>query len=193
MNLKDFKLASSSEIVKAKTLPSGVSGGSVGAGILTFSPAGIHPTIVYKILNDSFYLPNGDASEKSTWEWVFKTEKGLRWFEVYTHGGRKSTNYDALQWAIRAVKLGAGELLVTSMDKDGTENGYDLELTREISERVTVPVIASGGAGRPNHFLEAFTRGKADAALAASVFHFNKYPLPIVKQFLYSKGVPVRI
>ena len=121
-----------------------------------------------------------------------KTKEGPVWFEVYTYGGRKPTGIDAVAWAVRAAGLGAGEFLVTSMDKDGTENGYDIELTRTISERVNVPVIASGGAGLPEHFLEVFTDGKADAALAASVFHYNKYPVPVIKEFLRKRGVIVR-
>ena len=104
---------------------------------------------------------------------MVQTSEGLCWFEVYTYGGRKPTGIDALRWAVRAADLGAGELLVTSMDRDGTEDGYDLELTRSISELVNVPVIASGGAGKPEHFLEAFEVGRADAALAASVFHYD--------------------
>lgn len=121
-----------------------------------------------------------------------KTCEGPVWFEVYTYGGRKPTGIDAIAWALRATELGAGEFLVTSMDKDGTEDGYDIELTRTISEKVNVPVIASGGAGRPEHFLEVFTYGKADAALAASVFHYNKYPVPVIKEFLRKQGVIIR-
>jgi cyclase len=120
------------------------------------------------------------------------TDEGKVWFEVYTYGGRKPTGIDAIQWALQAEKLGAGEFLVTSMDRDGTEDGYDIELTRTISERVHVPIIASGGAGVPEHFLEVFTDGKADAALAASVFHYNKYPVPVVKDFLRKAGVIIR-
>jgi len=121
-----------------------------------------------------------------------KTSVGPVWFEVYTYGGRKPTGIDAIKWAVQAAELGAGEFLVTSMDRDGTEDGYDIELTRAISEKVNVPVIASGGAGKPEHFLEVFTEGKADAALAASVFHYNKYPVPVVKEFLRKMGVIVR-
>jgi imidazole glycerol-phosphate synthase subunit HisF len=121
-----------------------------------------------------------------------ETRDGLVWFEVYTYGGRKPTGIDAIGWAVRAAELGAGEFLVTSMDKDGTEDGYDIELTRTISEKVNVPVIASGGAGKPEHFVEVFTAGKADAALAASVFHYNKYPVPVIKEFLRKQGVIVR-
>ncbi len=123
---------------------------------------------------------------------MVETTKGNCWFEVYTYGGRKPTGIDAIQWAQKAMVLGAGEFLVTSMDCDGTKDGYDLELTRAISERVNVPVIASGGAGKPEHFLEAFTKGKADAALAASVFHYSEYPVPVVKQYLRKMGVTVR-
>jgi len=121
-----------------------------------------------------------------------ETRDGSVWFEVYTYGGRKPTGIDAIAWALQAEKLGAGEFLVTSMDRDGTEDGYDIELTRTISEKVNVPVIASGGAGKPEHFLEVFTDGKADAALAASVFHYNKYPVPVIKEFLRKQGVNVR-
>lgn len=121
------------------------------------------------------------------------TDEGPCWFEVYTYGGRSPTGIDALKWAVDAAKLGAGELLVTSMDRDGTEDGYDLDLTRNIIDRVNIPVIASGGAGTPEHFLEAFTTGRADAALAASVFHYEKYPVPVVKRFLAERGVPIRI
>jgi cyclase len=121
-----------------------------------------------------------------------ETPDGPVWFEVYTYGGRKPTGIDAIAWALRAAELGAGEFLATSMDKDGTEDGYDIELTRTISEKVNVPVIASGGAGKPEHFVEVFTEGKADAALAASVFHYNKYPVPVIKEFLRGQGVIVR-
>jgi cyclase len=121
-----------------------------------------------------------------------KTREGPVWFEVYTYGGRKPTGRDAISWAIQATELGAGEFLVTSMDKDGTENGFDIDLTRTISEKVNVPVIASGGAGRPEHFVEVFKEGKADAALAASVFHYNRYPVPVIKEFLRKQGVTVR-
>lgn len=121
-----------------------------------------------------------------------ETQKGNVWFEVVTYGGRKPTGIDAVSWALKAEKLGAGEFLLTSMDKDGTEDGYDIELTRAISERVNVPVIASGGAGRPKHLLDVFVDGKADAALAASIFHYNKYPVSVVKDYLRKMGVIVR-
>jgi cyclase len=120
------------------------------------------------------------------------TKEGELWFEVVTYGGRKPTGIDALAWAIEAQRLGAGEFLVTSMDRDGTKDGYDIELTRGISERVNVPVIASGGAGEPVHLYDVLTAGKADAALAASIFHYNSYPVPIVKDILRKMGVTIR-
>ena len=99
----------------------------------------------------------------------------------------------AVNWSKRAVKLGVGEIMVTSMDRDGTNSGFDLELTRSISDAVNVPVIASGGAGEPRHFIEALTVGGADAALAASVFHYGKYPVPLVKRYLKQYGVEIRL
>lgn len=114
------------------------------------------------------------------------------WFEVYTYGGRRPTGRDAVAWAAEAERLGAGELLVTSIDRDGTEAGYDVELLAALAERVNLPIIASGGCGRPEHIYEAFVRGRADAALAASIFHFHRYPIPVVKQFLRQRGIEVR-
>ncbi|TXT54342.1 MAG: imidazole glycerol phosphate synthase, catalytic subunit with HisH [Candidatus Thorarchaeota archaeon] len=113
--------------------------------------------------------------------------------EVYTHGGRTPTGLDALDWAKQGEILGAGEILLTSMDCDGTKNGFDIDLTCQVSSTVRVPVIASGGAGSPADFLEVFDYGLADAALAASVFHYNQYPISSVKQFLFHKGVEVRV
>jgi cyclase len=117
--------------------------------------------------------------------------KDASW-EVYVNGGRIPTGMDAIAWAIRGVDLGAGEILLTSMDADGTLAGYDLELTRTIAEAVTVPVIASGGAGTPDHFAEVLTEGKADAALAASLFHDGKLKIQDLKSGLKSNGVPIR-
>jgi len=116
---------------------------------------------------------------------------GDKW-EVYTHGGRTPTGIDAIEWARKAATLGAGEILLTSMDKDGTKDGYDIELTRKISEAVTIPVIASGGCGKLEHFYESLSKGKADAALAASVFHFKEFTIKEVKDYLRSKKVEVR-
>jgi len=120
-----------------------------------------------------------------------KTNSG-RW-EVYTHGGRHPTGIDAVKWAKKVEKLGAGEILLTSMDKDGTEEGYDIELTKKIAEEVNIPVIASGGAGNPEHILEVFKIANADAALAASIFHYRKYSIKETKNYLAKKGIVVRI
>ena len=114
-----------------------------------------------------------------------------RW-EVFTHGGQRNTGIDAVEWAVRGVELGAGEILLTSMDTDGTCAGYDCELTRAVSTAVNVPVIASGGAGTLEHLAEVLDRGKADAVLAASIFHFGTYTVPQAKEFLQSRNIPVR-
>jgi len=113
-------------------------------------------------------------------------------WEVYTHGGRRRVGLDAVEWIARAEKLGAGEILLTSMDRDGTKDGYDIELTRTVSDSVRIPVIASGGAGRPEHFYEALTAGGASAVLAASLFHFGEYKIAEVKKYLRERGVVVR-
>ncbi|HEX2913553.1 MAG TPA: imidazole glycerol phosphate synthase subunit HisF [Chloroflexia bacterium] len=114
-------------------------------------------------------------------------------WEVYLHGGRTPTGWDAVEWARRGVELGAGEILLTSMDKDGTRDGYDLELTRAVSEAVSVPVIASGGVGNLEHLYEGVVEGKADAVLAASIFHFGDYSIRQAKEYLKERGVPVRL
>ena len=114
-------------------------------------------------------------------------------WEVYVNGGRIPTGIDAVEWAVRGVELGAGEILLTSMDADGTLAGYDLELTRTVAEAVSVPVIASGGAGTSSHFGEVLTKGRADAALAASLFHDGKLMIAELKKELQARGVPVRI
>ncbi len=114
-------------------------------------------------------------------------------WEVYTHGGRRPTGIDAIQWARRVQELGAGEILLTSMDKDGTKDGYDIELTRAVAEAVSIPVIASGGAGTLEHLYEAFTRGMADAALAASIFHFGEFTIRETKEYLKRRGITVRL
>lgn len=111
---------------------------------------------------------------------------------VYLNGGRVDTGLDAIEWAQKAVRLGAGEILLTSMDCDGVKNGYDLELTRAVSECVHVPVIASGGAGKMEHFYDAFTQGQADAVLAASLFHFGEITIPELKGYLAGRGISVR-
>lgn len=114
-------------------------------------------------------------------------------WNVYKNGGRVDVGFDAVEWAVRAEKLGAGEILLTSMDCDGTKAGYDIELTRTISEAVSIPVIASGGAGNKEHFYDALTKGKADAALAASLFHYKELEITDLKEYLQSKDVPVRL
>ncbi|NMD87196.1 imidazole glycerol phosphate synthase subunit HisF [Victivallis vadensis] len=114
-----------------------------------------------------------------------------RW-KVFTHGGRNETELDAVEWAVRGVELGAGEILLTSMDADGTCAGYDCGLTRAVSDAVGVPVIASGGAGTLEHLAEVLDRGRADAVLAASIFHFGTFTVPQAKEFLKAKGIPVR-
>ena len=113
-------------------------------------------------------------------------------WEVYLNGGRIPTGIDAIEWAKEAERRGAGEILLTSMDKDGQKSGYDIELTRAVSESVGIPVIASGGAGKAEHFLDAFTQGKADAVLAASLFHFNELPIPELKEYLAKNNISVR-
>ncbi|MEX2245845.1 MAG: imidazole glycerol phosphate synthase subunit HisF [Dehalococcoidia bacterium] len=115
-----------------------------------------------------------------------------RW-EVYTHGGRRPAGIEAVAWAKKAVELGAGELLITSMDADGHKDGYDLPLTRAISEAVEVPVIASGGCGHPQHMVDAIVEGKADAVLAASIFHFGEYSIGETKRYLAAHGLPMRL
>ena len=121
-----------------------------------------------------------------------KRADGSGW-DVYKHGGRLNTGIDAIEWAMKAEELGAGEILLTSMDCDGTKAGYDLELTRQISAAVQIPVIASGGAGRKKDFLDAFTEGQADAALAASLFHFKELEIMDLKKYLREQGVSVRM
>src|SRR5690242_1533902 len=115
-----------------------------------------------------------------------------RW-EVFSHGGRKPTGLEAVEWAVRAYELGAGEIVLNSIDADGTKAGYDLVITRRISESVGVPVVASGGAGQLGHMVEVLDQGKADAVLAASIFHFGEYTVGDVKQYLSEHGVPVRL
>ena len=123
---------------------------------------------------------------------VTGSEEDAQEWEVFTHGGRNTTGLDAIRWARRMMDCGAGEILLTSMDQDGTKDGYDLPLTAAISDAVTVPVIASGGAGTLHHLYEAFTLGKADAVLAASIFHFQTYSIGQAKSFLAEQGIPMR-
>jgi cyclase len=123
---------------------------------------------------------------------VVDNKRNKRW-EVYINGGRIPTGKDAIKWARQAESQGAGEILLTSMDFDGTKDGYDIELNRKISESVSIPVIASGGAGKPKHFKDVLTVGKADAALAASIFHYGEYSVGQIKKYLKTEGVNVRL
>ncbi len=113
-------------------------------------------------------------------------------WEVHINGGRVPTGLEAVAWAREVERLGAGEIVLTSMDADGTKNGYDLEMTRAVSEAVSVPVVASGGAGRPEHLAEAILEGKADAALAAGIFHFGQCTIAEVKEVMRQRGIPIR-
>lgn len=121
-----------------------------------------------------------------------KKHPGRKAWDVYIYGGRKNTGLDVVVWARKAERLGAGEILLTSMDSDGTRDGYDIELLRAVSDAVRIPVIASGGAGQKSHFLDALTRGRADAVLAASLFHYHELGIDELKTYLKRKGVPVR-
>lgn len=121
-----------------------------------------------------------------------QTTNGKKW-EVYINGGRTPAGLDAIEWAKKAAELGAGEILLTSMDFDGTKDGYDLALTKKITDAVNIPVIASGGAGKLEHFYEAIKQANADACLAASIFHYQQFTIKEVKEYLKNKGIPVRI
>ncbi len=134
---------------------------------------------------------NFDIKDNKT---IIELEDGRKaWYEVVIYGGRKPTGIDAVQWAQKVEALGSGEILLTSMDRDGTKQGYDLPITRTLSERLDIPIIASGGAGNLEHIYHAFTKGKADAALAASIFHFREYTIEETKKYLKEKGVEVRL
>ncbi|MFU8767190.1 MAG: imidazole glycerol phosphate synthase subunit HisF [Candidatus Methanoperedens sp.] len=125
---------------------------------------------------------------------IIELEDGTpAWYEVVIYGGRKPMGIDTVRWAQKVESLGSGEILLTSMDRDGTKDGFDLPITRTLSELLDIPIIASGGAGNIGHMYDAFTKGKADAALAASIFHFGEYTVGDVKEYLREKGVPVRV
>jgi cyclase len=125
---------------------------------------------------------------------IIELEDGSKaWYEVVIYGGRVPTGVDTIQWAQKVEKLGAGEIMLTSMDRDGTCEGYDLPITKAVSEAVNIPIIASGGAGNLEHIYEALTKGKADAALAASIFHYQEYTTREAKEYLKKKGIPVRL
>jgi cyclase len=133
-----------------------------------------------------------ESQDKAKDKIVEKVEDRYCWWEVYIHGGRTPTGLDAIQWGEKTQNLGSGEILLTSMDMDGVKDGYDLVLTRAFSERLDVPIIASGGAGNPQHIIDAFKNGKADAALAASIFHYGEYTIEEVKLECQKEGIPMR-
>ncbi len=125
---------------------------------------------------------------------VIPLEDGtLAWYEVVIYGGRTPTGIDAIEWAIQSEQLGAGEIMLTSMNRDGTKDGYDIPITRAISEAIDLPIIASGGAGTAEHIYEGFVHGKADACLAASIFHFKEIPIAVLKEYLQGRGIPMRM
>lgn len=130
-----------------------------------------------------------DAKDKN----LFETKEGLCWFDCSIYGGREFTGMDAIEWAKTCQEKGAGEILLTSMDGDGTKNGYDIELTKAINDNVDIPVIASGGVGKPEHIKEVFEKTDVSAALAASIFHFNEYSINYVKQYLKDNNVNIRL
>jgi cyclase len=135
-----------------------------------------------------------DAKRMDTFEKQAQSgRRSARRWEAYLNGGRVPTGLDAVEWAVRAVGLGAGEVLLTSMDRDGTKDGYDLELTRAVAEAVNVPVIASGGAGMLDHLVEVVQQGKADAVLAASIFHYGEFTIHEAKERMAAQGIPVRL
>ena len=135
------------------------------------------------------YVENPKEGEERN---IVEVKDGYCWFDTNIYGGSEFTGIDAISWAQECQKRGAGEILLTSMDRDGTKEGYDLELTKAIVDAVDIPVIASGGVGEPKHIFEAFEIADADAALAASIFHFDEYPVPVVKEYLKEKGVNIK-
>jgi cyclase len=150
------------------------------------------------VAHDPDFKPPLTWADDPQYASLFLTQSAIRnpqssMWEVYTHGGRKPMGIDAVAWARKMEEYGAGEILLTSMNQDGQKTGYDLELTRAVAEAVTIPVIASGGVGNLEHIYEGFTRGKADAALAASIFHFKEYTIRQAKEYLRERGVPVRL
>lgn len=150
------------------------------------------------VAHDPDFKPPLKWADDPKYRDLFLAESALRaphsaLWEVYTHGGRKPMGIDAVKWARKMEEYGAGEILLTSMNQDGQKTGYDLELTRAVSDAVTIPVIASGGVGNLEHIYEGFVKAKADAALAASIFHFKEYTIRQAKEYLKDRGVPVRL
>jgi cyclase len=176
---------------------------TVGGGIRTVEDfRGILKAGADKISINSAALKRPELISEAAWRFgsqcvvvaidAKRRMDGTGW-EVYMNGGRVNTGRDAVEWAAEAEKLGAGEVLLTSMDRDGTKNGYDIELTRHVADNVKIPVIASGGAGTMEHFYEALTEGRADAVLAASLFHFREMEIRDLKRYLMQKGIEVRL
>lgn len=164
-----------------------------GADKISINTAAVeNPTLITE-LSDIFgrncVVVAIDARRKK----ITVNSKRKTYFEVYIYGGKKATGIDAIQWARKVEELGAGEILLTSMDKDGTKSGYDIELIKIITDNVKIPVIASGGAGQPIHFLELFKKTTADAALAASIFHYKEYTIREIKELLHKYSIPVRL
>ena len=157
-----------------------------GADKVSFNTAAIHHPDILNECSDMF-------GSQCTVLAIDARRNGDGTWGVYTHGGRNPTELDAVQWAIEGTQRGAGDILLTSMDCDGCKDGYDLELTRAVSEAVNVPVIASGGAGTLDHLVDAVTVGKADAVLAASIFHFGEFSIREVKEYMRDKGIVIRI
>ena len=156
-----------------------------GADKISINTAAIHNP---KIVNDGAAAFGNQAIVVA----IDARSNGDSTWQVYTHGGRNRTNLDAVSWAAEVCRRGAGEILLTSMDADGTKNGYDIDLTRAVSDAVTIPVIASGGAGNLDHMVDVLKEGKADAVLAASIFHFGEYSIPQAKTYLSGHGIPMR-
>ncbi|WP_409200192.1 imidazole glycerol phosphate synthase subunit HisF [Methanobrevibacter sp. DSM 116169] len=133
-----------------------------------------------------------DSPEEAKDKHVVETDNGYCWFDTSIYGGREFTGMDAVDWAMQCQDLGAGEILLTSMDGDGTKAGYDIELTKAVNDAVDIPVVASGGVGKPQDILDVFEKTDVSAALAASIFHFNEYPVPEVKQYLKDNNIRIR-
>jgi len=164
---------------------------TAGADKVSINTAAVNDPDLIKIASDKFgaqcIVVAIDAKRKKD-----RTGKILRQWEVYTHGGRTQTGIDVVEWAKKAEKLGAGEILLTSMDRDGTQDGYDIELTSDVSKSVSIPVIASGGAGSNEHLYQGLTRGWADAVLLASLLHYRTLTIKEIKDYLINKGVVIR-
>jgi cyclase len=165
-----------------------------GADKVTLNTAAIeHPEVICagaETFGSQCMVVAIDARRRATGDG--SSDNTTNGWDVFTHGGRRNTHLDAVEWAVRAERLGAGEILLTSMDADGTRDGFDLELTRAVADAVRIPVVASGGAGRLEHFYDALTVGGASAVLAASLFHFGAYKVSEVKHYLRGRGVVVR-